>query len=170
VIKGSLPVSHTIKLVAREGLVLAADQGSDDPEAATGVLLIDVTDPDAPVLAGRYSQDCGTPGGVAIEGNVAAATCEGGALHLIDIATPASPRRLARHQLPIGSGYAVLLRDGKAYVADDLGVSVVDVTDPTEPRNVRRVPLPFTAYHLAFGEGGRVIAPAVLAGVFNLDL
>jgi hypothetical protein len=168
--RGTLPVVHTLKLVARDGLVLAADQGSSDPEAATGVLLIDVTDPDAPALAGRYSQDCGSPGGVAVDGDVAAASCDGGTLHLIDIRNPAAPRRLARHELPIGTGYAVLLRDGKAYVADDLGVSVVDVTDPARPRNVRRVALPFTAYHLAFSGSGRLIAPAVLAGVFNLEL
>jgi hypothetical protein len=68
------------------------------------VLLIDVINADQPVVAGRYAEDCSSPGGVAIDGNLAAASCDGGTLHLIDIANPTTPRRLSRHSLPIGTG------------------------------------------------------------------
>jgi len=99
----------------------------------SGLTVIEVADPTAPVVMGMVD----TPGrllyDVAIEGTVAYLASGGSGalgLQMVDVIDPTTPILVGSVLLP-GSARGVAVHDDHAYVvASKIGLAVVDVTDP----------------------------------------
>ena len=113
-----------------------------------GLLVIDISDPTAPVTVGSYD----TPGNafdVYVSGNYAYVAAGQAGLQIIDISDPASPTFAGSvatfgstyQNIYVtgsadditGSVYSVYVADGYAYLVGEPGFLVVDVRDPTSP-------------------------------------
>jgi hypothetical protein len=101
-------------------------------DQASGLRVIDVSDPANPTSAGS----CDTPGyanAVAISGDYVYVADNISGLQVIDISNPTSPSLAGNYDTP---GYArdVAISGDYAYVADGSpGLQVIDISDPTNP-------------------------------------
>lgn len=104
---------------------------------ATGLIILDVADPETPVL----KSTCDTPGpasGVTVEGDYAYVADWGAGIQVIDVSDPASPALVGTCNTP-GGAWELAIVGNYAYVADgDSGICVIDITDPTNPVFVKR--------------------------------
>jgi hypothetical protein len=125
---------------------------------SAGLIVVDVTNLAAPVIAGRLA----TPGNandVRLSGTVAYVADDNG-LVTVDIGDPTHPARLG--SLPI-AGELVRLAVGKGlvYLADwTFGLHVVDVGNPALPREVGSLALSGTPRAVSLGESGPFVAVA----------
>lgn len=96
-----------------------------------GVLIVDLTDPTAPVELGRFA----FPFASAIEAHqdrvYAASTTNGGIFKIIDVSDPASPSELG--SFATNPTYGLTVRGDYAFLAGDNGLGVVDVSNPSAP-------------------------------------
>jgi hypothetical protein len=96
------------------------------------VVVLDISDPTSPALAGGYD----TPGyaqGVALSGDHAYVADGDSGLVVLDISDPTSPVFAGGYDT-VGVAYDVAVRGDHAYVADDAnGITVLDISDPTTP-------------------------------------
>ena len=99
----------------------------------TGLQIINVSNPEAPVGAGFYDTP-GYPLDVAVAGDYAYVADEhSGGLRIINISDPFAPTEVGSYYTP-GYARAVEVVDGYAYVADGwTGVRVIDVSTPSVP-------------------------------------
>lgn len=103
---------------------------------ASGMKVIDISDPKNPVLVGELD----TPGiteSITISGNCAYLAEGDDGLAIVDVADPTRPQLIGRSPT---YGYAsdVAVRGTFAYVADGLrGIWVFDVADPNRPQRIR---------------------------------
>jgi hypothetical protein len=101
-------------------------------DQASGLQVIDISDPTNPSLAGTYD----TPGnafGVTIAGDYAYVADWISGLQVIDISDPTNPF-LAGSYNTSGHAFEVAIAGDYAYVADyGSGLRVVDISDPTNP-------------------------------------
>ena len=97
------------------------------------LLVIDVSDPASPVLAGHYEASASTSNDVVVKGDYAyLATGEGG-IDVIDISNPSSPTLTGSYDTP-GQAYGIAVDGNNAYVADQgKGLRVIDVSTPSSP-------------------------------------
>jgi hypothetical protein len=99
-------------------------------DEASGLQVIDISDPTSPVSAGSYD----TPGnthGVAVSGGYAYAAADTSGLQVIAIADAVPPTLAGGYNTP-GAAYAVTVSGDYAYVADmGSGLQVIDIGDPT---------------------------------------
>jgi fibronectin type 3 domain-containing protein len=97
-----------------------------------GLLTIDVSDPENPVLAGAVD----TPGkavGVYVAGNYAFVADDTEGLQIIDVSEPQNPELAAAFDTP-GDASDVYVAGNYAYVADGgYGLVIIDITDPETP-------------------------------------
>jgi hypothetical protein len=125
-----------------------------------GLQIIDVRDPGAPKLRGRYPTTAvarsvhviGDTAYVTDQGYVAEQTPKSG-LQLIDIHNPDQPQLRATYPLPEGGG-AVEVVNAIAYItsAPERGLVIVDLSEPLHPVERHSVDMPRTAsavYHAA---------------------
>lgn len=126
-----LPASCTPRLIEADGqyayMVYLIDGIS-----TYGLQVVDISDADAPVMAGTYenllyAQD------LEIEGSHAFVAQRGMGLAVLDISNPAAPQSMATCSTP-GDAYGVEVTGSYAYVADYRnGLAVVDVADASHP-------------------------------------
>jgi hypothetical protein len=99
-----------------------------------GLLVLDLSVPDSPVLIGTYPDE-DWPVAVAIEGEYAYLVDDLG-LSVLDLRDPTTPVRVGFLSLP-EPGWSIAAGSGYAIVADDVaGWLVVDVRQPDRPRLV----------------------------------
>lgn len=103
--------------------------------------VIDISDPAAPVLVGSLvlEEFWNQPMAVAVDGDLALMTTALGQLLVLDVSTPAAPRRITTVDL---SGPDILLRDARAILAGGPGLIVLDMSDPGAPKQVATLSLP----------------------------
>jgi ELWxxDGT repeat protein len=100
---------------------------------STGLEILDISDPTAPTLRGRYATPGLAEGGVELVGNIAYFVNGGDGLVIVDVSDPATPRWLGTCTAP-SQPYNVKVRGGLAYVADFGGMlEIINVSDPTTP-------------------------------------
>lgn len=129
----------------------------------TGVMIIDISDPTKPKLAGHYNpavngriQDVVVINGIGYFG----AESRGG-LHIVDVRNPANPVLLS-HLSDDKNGHAnvheIFVADGMLYEADSRTetVKVIDVRDPRAPVFVRDIVTNDRAVHAPIVVNGRL--------------
>ncbi len=98
-----------------------------------GVHTIDVSDPYAPALLGRYDVGDDWAYDVAVDGGYAYVGYGSRGFEVLDVRDPRQPRSVALLDTP-GAARAVRLQGGLAYVADlDWGVRLIDLRLPERP-------------------------------------
>jgi hypothetical protein len=134
---------------------------------ATGLQVVDVTNLQAPILAGAVD----TPSNandVRVVGNYAYVADGITGLVVIDVSDPRSPR-IAGSESTVAVATDLVVADGKAYVADEAGLSIVEVSDPGHPHFLGAVPLPGRARGVDV-TGNLAVVAASDAGVFVVDV
>jgi hypothetical protein len=135
-----------------------------------GFLVIDVSDPARPRLAGACSystqQDVQS---VTLAGNYAYVTdSEGGSLHVIDVTDPTNPKPVTAIK-GRGNAQCVAMSGPYAYLADDLeGLILLDASDPANLRRIGVYGLNGGAYFV--GVSGQHAYVGDSAGLHVLDL
>ena len=147
---GPLRMIHDVKLDPDGDRLLVVGPANPLPEAVSGALLVDVSDPAAPTEVGFYETDfpvhnCDLVGDYAY---LTANTGERNPLVVVDVAAD-PPTEVARWSLAgydagwdlVPSGlrpiHDVAVRDDRAYLAYwDAGTWILDVSDPTTPTHV----------------------------------
>jgi hypothetical protein len=101
-------------------------------QTASGLHVVDVTDPANPVVLGSDSSSC-CGWDVALEGNLVYVADGAAGLQIIDITDPANPTPIGNYDTP-GAAFGVDIKGSYAFVADDgPGLVIIDVSDPTSP-------------------------------------
>jgi hypothetical protein len=134
---------------------------------ATGLQVVDVTNLQAPFLAGATD----TPGNandVRVVGNYAYVADGVTGLVVVDVSNPPSPR-VVGSEGTVGAATDLVVADGKAYVADEAGLSIVEVSDPAHPHFLGAVSLPGRARGVDV-TGNLAVVAASDAGVFIVDV
>lgn len=122
--------------------------------------VLDVSNPDAPVLRSQYEPLFDYINDVAVAGDYLYATAMGD-FRIFRRNDPYTPTLLTTYY--IGSGDALVLRDNLAYVADNYrGVRVINVSDPHRPVEVGFYDTPGWTFHLDVA--GDIIYAADFAG------
>jgi choice-of-anchor B domain-containing protein len=119
----------------------------------TGVGIVDISDPAAPVLVKTYDAGAGVHfKDVKVHGGIGYFAGEaGGGLHIVDLSDPAAPVLLS-HVTAVEGGHAsvhnVFVANGFAYEADSRTPTLVvfDVGDPAAPVYVRDIVTPDTVF------------------------
>jgi len=97
-----------------------------------GLVVLDITDPAAPVL---FEQEF-LPGrgyGIDVDGNYAYIADGVSGLQIVDISDPANPEFVGECQTP-GEARDIFVTGGYAYIADaDSGLQIIDISDPSNP-------------------------------------
>ncbi len=111
------------------------------------IVILDISDPENPVTAGRYPETSDFPSyvtGISLEGVLLGAYVMNGSrgqLHLIDITDKVSPTALSVLDVDRYNGNMVIDGDYAYLSASDRGVFVVDVSDPSTPSLVNTLSL-----------------------------
>jgi len=132
------PVVASVPVIAVGGLALANDHAyvTSAPYASGTLKVLDLADPDNPVLVGAVADTLGRPACVAVAGEMAYVGDSWGALWTVDVADPADPLRMGVVTVP-GAVLDVEVSGSYAFAAcSEAGVQVVDVTDPANPQVV----------------------------------
>jgi uncharacterized secreted protein with C-terminal beta-propeller domain len=99
-------------------------------DSRKGLLIIDISNPSSPVLAGTYNIPGGFHG-VFVSGNYAYVINHQG-LQIIDISNPSSPTFTDSYDTP-GAAFGVTVSGNYAYVADGFSrIPVLDISDPSD--------------------------------------
>jgi hypothetical protein len=101
--------------------------------AGSTFLIIDVTDPVAPLLKSSHMMNASAET-IYISANLAFVAQGNAGVEIIDVTDVAAPARLALWDSP-GEAHCVAVVDGIAYVADGAaGVHSLDISDPANPK------------------------------------
>lgn len=102
--------------------------------ADTGLRIIDISTPAAPVITGTYTPGFGAYGrGVQVVNKTAYLCCSRTGLHIIDVSNPKSPVELGIYDTP-GRAMDVEVVGTTAFVADGTsGLQIINVADPAKP-------------------------------------
>jgi len=117
-----------------------------------GLRIVDVRDPDNPVLLGLYS-DRYAYGGVVVRDNIAYYSGMG-VFYVVDVSDPLNPKLLGSCQATSPRGGAVAVSGNYAYLGCGHGLAVVDISVPTTPTlcSYERIEGE-SANHIAISEG-----------------
>ncbi len=117
-------------------------------DGLSGLLVIDVSNPAAPVILGSVVTP-GTARGVAVSGTVAYVADVNFGLQVIDVSNPAAPAILGSVGMP-DFARDVAVSGSVAYVADfNFGLQVIDVSNPAAPAILGSVITPGRALGVA---------------------
>lgn len=112
-------------VVLYEGYAFATD-------GYTGLFIVDLHNPEAPDLVASLEIEPFV-NNIAVSGNRAYLTTQGGHLLIVDISTPTDPQVIGSYTTG-GNALDVVVKDGVAFVASGTaGLVILDVTDPTQP-------------------------------------
>jgi hypothetical protein len=99
---------------------------------ASGLHIIDISNPASPVLEGTYNTS-GTADSVTVSGKYAYVADNLAGLHIIDISNPTSPTLVGTYDTS-GIAYDITVSGKYAYVADgSSGLHIIDISNPTSP-------------------------------------
>jgi hypothetical protein len=135
---------------------------------AAGLVVVDVTDLEAPAIVGS------APAGIAQDVRLmgAHAFVAGGnrGLAVVDVGTPAEPRQVAL--LPLGGfSWDLALGGQRAYVANGEGLAIVDVSDPAGPALMGELALAGTSVGVDLDlERGLAVVASGGGGIFVVDV
>jgi len=102
---------------------------------SAGLVVVDVGDPDRPIVTGRVGTP-GNAGGITVVDSVVYVADDAVGLMLFNISDPADPRPMGVDNSP-GRALDVAVSNSFAYVADEIdGLRVVNVVDPDTPWRV----------------------------------
>ncbi len=134
----------------------------------SGLLVIDIKDPDNPTLAGSYVTG-GSARGVTVSGNFAFLADKGVGLSILDISTPTSPTLTGSYNTPDWAE-RVVVAGRYAYVADRTsGLQVIDINDPTSPTLAGTYDTPGEARDVAVS-GNLAFVADLASGLLVLDI
>jgi hypothetical protein len=129
----------------------------------SGLVIIDASDPAAPVEIGEYDT-LGRNSGVALYDHYAYLAEHDDGVLVIDIADPTEPVLVGQYDTP-GWSYGVFVRDDLLYVADwDGGLRICDLTDPADPALIG-VGSVAQAWSVAVSGGYAYVVDAVVDGL-----
>ncbi len=160
----ALPTTYWAWDVALSGnLAYVATYWSDYVNPSSGqVEVVDVSNPEAPVLLGSAVTQNGVSGVAALGSYLYAATDWG--LEVFNVATPAAPYFVGGFQADLSTRVSVA--DGLAYLARGTGeVSVLDVSSPWAPAQVASMPAEPWPVKPLYRDGYCYVASAI-AGVY----
>jgi len=123
------------------------------------LVVLDVSDPEQPVVVGQTAVLHGLVRDIALSGTLAYVAADQGGLRVVDVSDPAAPREAGFYDTP-GRAEGVAVSGGLAYVADGLGLRVVDVANPAAPREVGFYNTPGSAYGVAVSGNHAYVADA----------
>ncbi|MFO5439548.1 MAG: cadherin domain-containing protein, partial [Dolichospermum sp.] len=98
---------------------------------ASGLQIIDISNPTTPTLKGNYDTS-GWANGVQVVGTYAYVADIGSGLQIIDISNPTTPTLKGNYDTS-GSAWGVQVVGSYAYVADLSGLQIIDISNPTTP-------------------------------------
>ena len=100
----------------------------------TGLQIVDISTPSAPVITGTYTPGFGAYGlGVQVVNKTVYLCCSRTGLHIIDVNNPQSPVELGNYNTP-GRAMDVEVVGTTAFVADGTeGLQIINVADPAKP-------------------------------------
>ncbi|MCF7809460.1 choice-of-anchor D domain-containing protein [bacterium] len=111
-----------------------------------GLVVIDVSNPEAPVIAGTYNNEEVNALSVFVDGNYAYMAAGENGFTIVDISVVDSMQFVSTYDTE-GFSHDVAVRDGYAFVADgETGLRVIDLYEPESPFEVNHVDTPGEAY------------------------
>jgi hypothetical protein len=122
----------------------------------TGLSVLDLTTPTAPVLVGSFTTPNGALG-VAVAGDRAYLAVGVDGIDVLDVSSPASPMLLGAFDTP-GGALKVAMANDAAIVADSEAVVVVDVADPASPTLVGSYAATGTVWDVEYADGYAYVA------------
>jgi hypothetical protein len=132
----------------------------------SGLRIIDITNPNAPVEAGFFN----TPGaahGVTVSGNFAYVADDTSGLRILDVSNPAAPTETGFCDTP-GRAWSVALHWNYAYVADySSGLRVIDISDPAAPYETGYYDTPGLARGVTAMGSLALVADEVYIGIYD---
>lgn len=137
-------------------------------DSENGLVIVDVSDPSSPVLAGRSDVN-GSADNVAVEGDYAYVTDENNGLRIIDVSHPSLPVLVGNYDTG-GTARGLAVSQNHAYVADGSnGLVVINVSDPTSPILAGNFSQPgFRAFDVAVENDYAYVASD--SGLFTFDV
>lgn len=145
--------------------VAVRDQYAYMADGSAGLKIINISNPNQPLVV---TGACDTPGGardVAVDGNYAYVADSLSGMQIIDISDPANPQL-------VGSGFdtnnsrSVEASNGYAYLGDDFnGLYVIDVSDPENLVQVANHDFPGYAYGITLAGGIAYVAADYSGGL-----
>lgn len=125
--KAPLPSGHAFKLTVVGTTAYVACRGP-----GSGIKIIDISNPAAPVLKGFHKMATGSFG-VAVNGNYAYASAYREGIEVIDVSNPSRPVLKGRYKTA-GKTYGIAVSGNTVYVAaHTAGVEIIDVSNPANP-------------------------------------
>jgi hypothetical protein len=115
-------------MVATEDYLYITSMSIPEPTNETGLWIVDISDPLAPVKAGFYPATW--PFNIAVQGEIACLLVED-RLELIDVSNPHAPRLLGT-LFDVVNFNDIAISDGYVYLAG-WEVRIVDISDPAQP-------------------------------------
>ncbi len=132
-----------------------------------GFQVIDISDPEVPVIVGSLSSGSGETYDVAVSGHHAYLV-GGGGLQVIDIADPQHPQLIGA--LDPGVGYSVFLRGSLAYLGTNSGLHIVDISNPGNPLLLGSAEMPYSYALGVFVDGNLAFVADCSAGLQVVDV
>ncbi|MFP4460161.1 MAG: LVIVD repeat-containing protein [Candidatus Zixiibacteriota bacterium] len=132
--------SHELAMISEVELASAMSVAIRDNYAyvaggSDGLVIIDITNPEEPVISGSADGESGNEDAVFLSGDYAYCA-DGGGLRIYDVSNPGAPEE-AGFLLIDGIATGVFVKDNYAYVAAwEDGISIVEISDPTNPELV----------------------------------
>jgi hypothetical protein len=138
-----------------------------DDRYGSGLVVVDISTPEAPLVLGRFHTEATTD--VAVWQDLAVLGDASGALLVVDIQQPARPRLLGSLMLPGKVQRVVALPPYVLVASDTAGVHVVEVAPPRHPQLRATVPVAGRALDLVLVEKTAYIA-AVSGGIQTVEV
>lgn len=133
------------------------------------LVVLDITNPQAPLEIGSTAPFPHFVHGVAVSGNLAAVAAGAGGLRVVDISNPSRPMETGAWNTP---GYAegVALRGTTAFLADGpFGLRIFDLSEQVRPRELAAIFDRNYAYGIAL-EGDTALVASAGAGLLLADV
>ena len=96
------------------------------------LVIVNVSNPASPVLAGQTGDLGGTVYDIAISGNYAFVGTGNGQLKIVNISNPGTPTVSATYTAP-GSVEGVAISGNYAYITDNVGLQIINISNPVSP-------------------------------------
>ncbi len=136
---------------------------------ASGLQIVDLTNPKAPVIVGSYDTP-GVANDVFVSGNYAYVADDGSGLQIIDVSNPKTPSLAGNYDTP-GDAKAVFIFGNYAYVADgSYGLQIIDITNPQTPTLIKNYYNLLSGTNSVFVEGNYAYVVDDSAGLKILNI
>lgn len=134
-----------------------------------GVLIVDISDPAAPLLRGQIPTR-GFSYGVTVRDGIAYVADGSAGLQLFDVSVPESPRPYGDGAATAGLAYDVVVTGNIALVSDPIGgLFAFDLADPNSPRQLSQITTPGSPSGVWL-EGARLFVADGPAGLTIVDV